>query len=623
MASDEPTCAGHEALTAAKGFVRFGHSAMILRRVCGVAGVYELRPGHEPAGAVIGRMVDAIRHRGPDDDGFFTADGVALGMCRLSIIDVAGGHQPLCDESGQTVVMQNGEIYNYTELRAELVAKGHHLRTDSDTEVIAHLYEDDGLEFPKRLNGMFAIALFDRRHQRLVLVRDRLGKKPLFLYEDAERLLFASEIKGLLASGLVKTGVDRLALHDFLSFNFVPPPRTMFRAIRHLAPGTMLVAERGRLSERRFWELPAGPAEPWTHSRATEWLDLFEDAVSIRLRADVPVGLFLSGGVDSSAVAWAAGRAAHGPREAFTIGFDTPEFDETPGASATASELGLPLHVLRATDDLLDSWPDVIRAAEQPHGDASFMPMLSLARFARTRLKVVLTGEGADESLGGYAWHAAAPYNTTDPWPQVRARFEANAVFTHEEKLALYRGSLRSTGSARDSAALVAAQLQLAQDADPIAQTLFVDLSLLLPGNNLVKADRMGMACGLELRCPFMDYRLIELASTIPGPARVVDGIGKAPLRAALAPYLRAPANRPKRMFGVPLREWFRRSRHPRLAQLEDLPPLVAEWLDPAAVRRLLVQHRSGEFDHTRKLRAVLVVAMWADIFGSHLEVAG
>src|SRR3989442_716069 len=311
--------------------------------MCGIAGVFELDPRRPVSREVVRLMVEAVRRRGPDDDGFFFADGIGLGMCRLSIIDVAGGKQPLCDESGDVVVMQNGEIYNYRELRAALLRRGHRFATESDTEVIAHLYEDAGTDFARSLNGMFAIALFDRKRRRLVLARDRLGKKPLFVHTDGERVVFGSEMKSLLGTKLFRTGVDLGALHDYLSFNFVPPPATIFDAIREVAPGAMLVVEDGAVGEERYWELRVGQERPWDRSRADEFRALFRDAVALRLRADVPVGLYLSGGVDSSAVAWAVAERKHGPTDAFAIGFDSAEFDETPGATEVARELALPL----------------------------------------------------------------------------------------------------------------------------------------------------------------------------------------------------------------------------------------------------------------------------------------
>jgi asparagine synthase (glutamine-hydrolysing) len=588
--------------------------------VCGIAGVYEHDPRRPVVTEGIHRMVDAIRHRGPDDDGFFFADGVGLGMCRLSIIDVAGGRQPLCDESGNVVAMQNGEIYNYRELRSALVDKGHRFTTESDTEVIAHLYEDRGLDFPASLNGMFAIVIFDKKRRRLVLARDRLGKKPLFVRVEPDRVAFASEMKSLLGEGGFRPTVDLSSLHDYLSFNFVPGPRTIFNGIRQVAPGATLVAEGGAVFETRYWELRAGPARPWDDTGRRELRELFLDAVALRLRADVPVGLYLSGGVDSSAVAWAVAAAKHGPTEAFAIGFDGPEFDETPGAGEVGRALGLPLHAIRAGDELLATWPQAIRHAEQPHGDASFLPMLALAREASRSLKVVLTGEGADEILGGYSWHAAAPYNTLDPWSEVRDRFESHAVFPQAEKVALERGELRRVGSERDSADVVRELLGRARDADPIAQTLFVDTALLLPGNNLVKADRMGMAHGLELRCPFLDYRLVELAFSISGEDRIAGGVTKRPLRDLLTAELPAAAARAKRMFGVPLRDWFRSSEHPLLRLLTvDRPARLDEWIDPSGVARLFEEHRGGTVDHTRKLRALLALVVWIEEFGASL----
>jgi asparagine synthase (glutamine-hydrolysing) len=584
--------------------------------VCGIAGIYERDAGHPVSAAVVRGMVDAVRYRGPDDDGFFGAPGIGLGMCRLSIIDVAGGHQPLCDESGDVTVIQNGEIYNYKELHAALVAKGHTLRTASDTEVIAHLYEDAGRDFAASLNGMFAIALYDRKRHRLVLARDRLGKKPLFVHDDGAHIAFASEITSLLGAGLFRPAVDLLALDQYLSFNFVPEPRTIFSEIRHLRPGSVLVADASGVTERPYWTLPTAATRHWDAATRDEFAALFRDAVALRLRADVPVGLYLSGGVDSSAVAW--GVAANGARaDAFAIGFDDPEFDETAGAREVAGALRLPLRAIRSGEDLLGELPAVIAHVQQPHGDASFMPMFVLAREASRSVKVVLTGEGADETLGGYGWHAGAPYNTRDEWRSVRERFESNAVFRREDKTALARGALARVTREHDPADAVRDVLARAPEADPLSQTLFVDTMLLLPGNNLVKADRMGMAHGLELRCPFLDHRLVEFAFSLPGPDRVRDGVGKHPLREMLAPHVPSAAARAKRMFGVPMRDWFRSSEHPLLRLLTaDRPRVLDEWIDTAAVGRLLDEHRGGAADHTRKLRALLALAVWGERFG-------
>src|SRR5438132_101799 len=285
--------------------------------MCGIAGVFELDPRRPVSREVVGSMVDAVRHRGPDDDGFFFADGIGLGMCRLSIIDVAGGKQPLCDESGDVVVMQNGEIYNYRELRAALLRRGHRFATESDTEVIAHLYEDAGTDFARSLNGMFAIALFDRKRRRLVLARDRLGKKPLFVHADGERVVFGSEMKSLLGTKLFRTGVDLGALHDYLSFNFVPPPATIFDAIREVAPGAMLVVEDGAVGEERYWELRVGQERPWDRSRADEFRALFRDAVALRRgrgRDARRLGLARGGAVQHARPVGRGPRAVRGPR---------------------------------------------------------------------------------------------------------------------------------------------------------------------------------------------------------------------------------------------------------------------------------------------------------------------
>jgi asparagine synthase (glutamine-hydrolysing) len=580
--------------------------------MCGIAGIVYRDPRHVIDRELLERMARTLAHRGPDDESVYIADGVGLAMRRLSIIDIAGGRQPLSEESGEILVMQNGEIYNYLELQAELRAAGHTLRTNSDTEVVAHLYEADPRSFAARLNGMFALVVFDRRTRTVTLARDRFGKKPLYVHEDGERVVFASELKALLDTGLVARRLDQIALHDYLTFNFVPLPRTIVEGIRHVPPATCATIVDGRVTERRFWRL--APERVSAEDTGERIRDLVTDSVALRLRADVPVGVYLSGGVDSSSTAWAVSRKSEKPVRAFTIGFDALGFDETGDAAAVATALGLPIEIMRSDADLLADLPAVMRYADQPHGDASFLPMLELARAARRHVKVVLSGEGADEIFGGYPWHASAPYNTRDRWEDVRRRVESNAVFRQDEKRALYTSRFPVDVASHDSAELVRDTLASAPELDPTNETLFVDLTVLLPGNNLVKADRMGMSCGLELRCPFMDYRLVELAFGIPGDRKIRDGVGKIPLREAMAGVLpESAAWREKRMFAVPMTAWLRERMRPQLeALVAGDAPITGELLSGDELRRLVDEHRSGRADHTRKLRALVALDVWA-----------
>lgn len=580
--------------------------------MCGIAGIIYRDPRQIVDNDLLVRMARTLAHRGPDDESIYSADGVGLAMRRLSIIDLAGGRQPLSEESGQILVMQNGEIYNYVELQQELRAAGHQLRTDSDTEVIAHLYEEDPQRFAERLNGMFALVVFDRRTRSVTLARDRFGKKPLYVHENSERVVFASELKALVDTGLVPRRLDPAALHDYLTFNFVPLPRTIVEGIRHIAPASCATIADGRITERRYWRL--APARVAADEAGPRIRELLEDSVALRLRADVPVGVYLSGGVDSSSTAWAVAHRSGRSVRAFTIGFDAMGFDETAEATAVANALGLSIEVLRSDADLLADLPTVMRYADQPHGDASFLPMLELARAARRHVKVVLSGEGADEIFGGYRWHASAPYNTRDPWEDVRARVEMNAVFGHDDKRALYTSRVPAEIAARDSALLVRDTLATAPELDRANETLYVDLAVLLPGNNLVKADRMGMSCGLEIRCPFMDYRMVELAFGIPGDQKIQNGVGKIPLRQAMAGVLPdGAAWREKRMFAVPMTDWLRSRMDAQLdALVRGDAPVTGELLAVEELRRLADEHRSGRADHTRKLRALIALDAWA-----------
>lgn len=588
--------------------------------MCGIAGMFKLDPRDPVESEIVRRMTEAMTHRGPDDSGFFNAPGVSLGMRRLSIIDVAGGHQPVFDESSAIVLIQNGEVYNYRELRGELAGK-HLFRTESDTEVIAHLFEEFGDAAIGLLNGMFAIAVYDSRRHRLTLVRDRVGKKPLYVWRNAGTVLFASEIKALLASGLVQSTVDLEAVHDFLSFNFVPLPRTILRDVRHVPPATVMTFDASGVESRRYWQIGSRAAVP--PGSAQDFRALFIDAVALRLRADVPVGIFLSGGLDSSATAWAASRAHRHPVAAFSIGFDRPGFDDTSFARVVAASVGMTLHELHADDALLQELDRVTWYAEQPHGDASFIAMRELAREARRHVKVVLTGEGADEIFGGYSWHAAAPYSNTRSRNEVRAAFEANAVFTHAEKTDLYRPEMLGL-SDLDSVRHIERALDDVHDADAVTQSLYVDFAILLPGNNLVKADRMGMAHSVELRCPFLDFRLIEFAFALPGSDKVAEAIGKRVVRAALANDIpRTVTVQPKRLFAVPMGDWLRADRDGRLRQMVREPTeLMSTVFRIAAIERLITEHASGQENHTRKLRALLALDSWSRVFSARMAAA-
>ena len=369
--------------------------------MCGIFGYYD-RSGESLDDSILSAMGALLRHRGPDDDGLWNAPGVGLGNRRLSIIDIEGGHQPFVSEDGQIALVQNGEIYNFVELAEELAEAGFPCRSHSDTEVLLRLYERHGIGFLSRLNGMFAIAIYDRRLNTLFLARDRIGVKPLFYRYDGRRLLFASEIKPLLrADG--ERRVDPAALHLLLQFNYVPPQTTMFAGVAQLQPGNVLRVDDGGMHIERWWRLPAGRAEQRSD---VEWIEeirsLLDDAVRIRLRSDVEPGAFLSGGIDSSTVTGLMSRHHPTPVRSFSIGFDDPNFDETPYAVEAAERFGTAHCTERVRTNMIGLWPRAIWHCDQPHGDVSFMPTYRVSSLAAQHVKMVLTGDGGDELFAGY-----------------------------------------------------------------------------------------------------------------------------------------------------------------------------------------------------------------------------
>ncbi|MDE2121829.1 MAG: asparagine synthase (glutamine-hydrolyzing), partial [Betaproteobacteria bacterium] len=379
--------------------------------MCGIYGYFD-RAGGELDARALQAMDASLRHRGPDDTGAWGMPGAAIGNRRLSIIDIAGGHQPFVSDDGRIALVQNGEIFNHVELRRELQREGVRFASDhSDTEVLLRLYEREGLDFLPRLNGMFAFAVLDRRDPErpcLHLVRDRIGVKPLYVHDDGTRVLFGSEIKALLAALPSRPRLDLAALQHYLAFNYVPPPWTLFDGVRHLEPGCVLSVDARGARQRRWWNLAEQQPAPQEFSAWQEqFLGLLDDAVRLRLRADVPFGAFLSGGVDSSTVVALMARHVREPVRSFCIGFDDPRFDESPYARDAARRFGTVHRERIVQPDLLDAWPGALWHCDQPHGDASFLPTLEVARLAAQEVKVVLTGAGGDELFAGYDKYAA------------------------------------------------------------------------------------------------------------------------------------------------------------------------------------------------------------------------
>ncbi len=587
--------------------------------MCGIFGYFD-RARRPLAAGVLATMGERLQHRGPDDQGLRDQPrrGLAIGNRRLAIIDLAGGHQPFVSDDGQVAVVQNGEIFNYVELAAELRAQGVRLDTASDTEVILRLYERDGIACLRHLNGMFAIAIDDARNDALYLARDRIGVKPLYFQDESGRMVFGSELKAILAVG-PQPQVDLEAIHHYLTFNYIPAPWTIWQGVRHVMPGTWMKFTRTGVETQRWWDLSTQRERNYAFGDwSEEFLDILDDATRIRLRADVPWGAFLSGGVDSSTIVALMARHVRQPVKTFCIGFADARFDESPYAAEAARRFGCDHTSEIAELNMLARWPHVLHHLDQPHGDASFMPTLRVSELAAKHVKVVLTGDGGDELFAGYEKYAdyfAQPgVAALDDATFCRGYFDAISLFAPDDKMALYRPEVAAQLRGLDSFATAAAPwFKEASHFDRVNQALYLDMQLLLSGNNLVKPDRMGMAVSIEARTPFLDWRMMEFAFRSRGSTKLHAGDKKHWYKQAVAPLIGHDlAYRKKQMFTVPVGEWFRNESHGWLAALLQGSPLLQRLFRSQAVVAMLDRHREGSANHTRELRALAAIALWA-----------
>jgi asparagine synthase (glutamine-hydrolysing) len=615
--------------------------------MCGIAGFVEPRTdAHGDDGAAtatVRLMCDVIRHRGPDDEGVFVADGAALGMRRLSIIDLAGGHQPIGNEDGSVWVVFNGEIYNYRELRAALEARGHAFSTDTDTETIVHAYEEWGEGCFAHLRGMFGIALWDRRTRTLLLARDRMGIKPLHYADRNGSLFFGSEIKSILAAG-VAPALDAPALAHYLSFLYTPPDRSIFAGIMKLPPGHFLRWQSGRSSVVRYWQLPPAESFAGTFEEAAERLTtVLADAVRSHLVSDVPLGALLSGGVDSSLVVGLMARASSRPIQTFSIGFDEPEFDELDGARAVARHFGADHHEMVVRPDALAIVHDLVTHFDEPFGDSSAIPTWYVSEMARRHVTVVLSGDGGDELFGGYDRYLPHPRVASfdafaggagrraagAAWPLLPHGFKGKNFLRHvaQDARGRYVESVRFF-QPDEMDALLTADLRRAIDEeryDPAtrfdrfatlswpSQMMRFDIETYLPEDILTKVDRMSMAHSIESRVPLLDHEVVSFAASLPSEMKIRDGARKRVLKAAAAAVLPAEVlTRRKQGFGVPIGTWFR-------GRLRDF---VADTLHSTAARgrgyfqarfvdRVIREHTSGQRDHTLRLWQLLMFELW------------
>ncbi|HEX8969751.1 MAG TPA: asparagine synthase (glutamine-hydrolyzing), partial [Chloroflexota bacterium] len=560
--------------------------------MCGISGVVgSLRTER----ATLQRMNDALRHRGPDGEGLFWSDTVGLAMRRLAIIDVAGGDQPIFNEDGSVCVVFNGEIYNFLDLRDALQKQGHHFATHSDTEVVVHAYEEYGVECIERLWGMFALAVWDSRQNRLLLARDRLGKKPLAYYQEPAQggLAFASELYALLAHPAVPRDIDPRAIDDYLTYLYVPAPTSAFRDVRKLPPGHRLIWQHGRITVEPYWTVRFGDKLALSEDEAVERFGaLLRDAVRRRLIADVPLGAFLSGGMDSSSIVAEMAELSSTPVKTFSIGFGERDYDELAFARQVAQRFGTEHHEMVVEPRALDVLPTLVRHYGEPYGDSSAIPTYYVARLTRQHVTVALNGDGGDELLAGYERHwaarIAARYDTIPrfvrhglirplipllPEPRHRRAFARRAkrfmaaahlpvfdrylhwvgAYTPAHKASLYTADFAELLGGHDAGAWLRDALAPEPRLDPVDAVLRADTLLYLPEDLLVKVDIASMANSLEARSPLLDHRLVEFCAALPSSYKLRGRTSKWLLRRLMRDRLPADVLiRPKMGFGVP-----------------------------------------------------------------------
>lgn len=628
--------------------------------MCGIAGIANAsREGVDVP--TIHAMCQTIVHRGPDDEGIFVKDGVGLGMRRLSIIDLAGGHQPIYNEDRSVWIVFNGEIYNFPELRHELDAKGHRFSTNSDTEVIVHLYEEHGAECVNKLRGMFAFALYDERLRRLLLARDRLGIKPLHYALNNGRLLFGSEIKAILTAAPELNDIDPLALLQYFYFGYIPDPLTAFSSIKKLPPGHILEFEQGKVSIRQYWDLPKyGTHSPRSEEECLEQLEqLLAEAVKIRLISDVPLGALLSGGADSSLVVALMARAASGPVKTFSIGFRQADFDETPYARKVAERFATEHHELILEPDIVQTVENLTRLLEEPFGDSSMLPTYYVCRLARQHVTVALSGDGGDEAFAGYdryrihlrdrayEWvpeagrklyrnylHRLVPYHVPGrnlaysvslPWSE--RYIEGISLKPFQRGMKLLAEDFTNLGQgANDPMKIMRDYLESAPAQDPLDRLLYLDTKTYLPGDILTKVDRMSMATSLEGRVPILDHVFLEYVTALQSQWKLRGQTQKYIFR-KLAERVGVPKevlHRPKQGFALPLVHWMRHELKDLIVSTLTEPRTMQRgYFDAKGVRRMLDEHFRERRDHSARIWRLLMAELWYRNFVEGSPVCG
>ena len=640
--------------------------------MCGITGGIWTEPRLAVDGQTLRRMTDALRHRGPDDEGFHASDlvvrpgrpclpGAALGHRRLAIIDLSGSRQPIANEDQTVWVVFNGEIYNFRALRRRLAGRGHRFQTQGDTETLVHLYEDEGPEMVGLLDGMFALALWDAQRGVLLLARDRLGKKPLVYRHEPGRLLFASQLKSLLEVPGIPRHIDPQALDEYLTYQYVPHPRTIWQGMSKLPPGCLAVYREDRLEVRPYWQPDFRVEEPLPRGEYARRLrTALTAAVETRLQSDVPLGAFLSGGVDSTIVVGLMRQLAGGPLRTFSIGFPVPEYDETRYARLAAERFGTIHEEFRVEPKAIEVVPRLVWHFDEPFADSSALPTWYLAELTRQHVTVALTGDGGDELFAGYPryravwladaldrwpaairWLAAGPFWRKVPsssrqksrlrqWKRFAEGFahrpprrylEWIAIFGEARRAWLYREEHLARLPDADPLDFLDQAMLRSHGRDVLTAVSLADLLTYLPCDLMTKVDTASMAFGLECRQPFLDHHVVELAARMPLREKFRGGRGKRILLETFAEEL-PPAIRGRRKmgFGVPLDHWFRHELRDFARETLLDPQTESRGLfRPEAVRQLLDDHVAGRADHSQRLWSLLVLELWQREWGGTL----
>lgn len=628
--------------------------------MCGICGILNYEREKKVEESDVRRMCRVIRHRGPDDEGIYVKENVGIGMRRLSIIDLASGHQPISNEDNTVWIVFNGEIYNHQEIRADLQSRGHKFRTNSDTEAIVHAYEEYGEACPEKMNGMFGFAIWDENKQRLFLARDRIGIKPLYYFHDGKRIVFGSELKSIIQIRDIPRRVNKQALDNFLTFEYITAPLSIFESIHKLEPAHSLTCENGNIRKRKYWKLEYNIRPRSEDEICEELVSILQDSIKIRLMSEVPLGAFLSGGIDSSSIVGLMANVMDRPVKTFSIGFEDATYNELKYARIIAQQYKTEHHEFTIKPDAVDLTENLVKNfVDEPFGDFSLFPTYLVSKMAREYVTVILSGDGGDELFAGYDPYIAnrigqiyqsipgifrkgiieAILKRMPPTEKKKGvinrakRFVEGAqlpadlqhtrwmIFLSEhEKAMLYSRDFNNQVSDLDSYQFVRQFFKNAPSNDPLDQQQFVDINTYLVDDILVKVDRMSMATSLEARVPFLDHRVVEFSTTIPSQLKLA-GLShqktKYILKKAMHNVLpHEIIYRGKEGFSIPIKNWLKNELKPMMLDVLSPEKIKAEgFFNPGYIERLINEHLQNTENHSHRLWALMMFGIWYDSY--------